>query len=226
MGIFASIRVMRRSLLVVAAACAAAFAAQPPSAIRESAGPAPLPKPARTDAEWAKDLAPLGAAVQDEAPKKLAVGMTIDHTQFFTAVVSEPKLGVDVEVRRDGRDFSLSGYLKSHGWLLEPPRSLRGVALMGGGLNVDVRPFGDLAYLLSGPYKKEDGSDGSLRVRLDAQGLPARDFSIRAKGLTLDARWRARGYEVSGEADPAVYGKRELAVIGGALTALTDDLFR
>ncbi len=216
---------MGRTWALVAFAALAAFAAPPASVIPRNNGSQILSKETAGDAQWARELEPLPASVQTQAPKKQPVKMTVDRSGL-SAVVSEPKLGIDVEVRRDGRDFTLSGYLKAHAWELDPPRSLRGVAIMGGGVNVEVRPWGDLAYSLSGPYKKEDGSDGSLSLRVDASGLPARGWAIRASGIDLEARCNARGCVISGFVDPRRYGKRELAVIGGALAALTDDLFR
>ncbi len=217
---------MQRFLVVIVLAAVAAVAAPPSSIIPRSNGASILNKEAAGDSQWARDLAPLPASVQKAAPKKQAVKLSIERNGFDEAEITEPRLGIDVDVRRDGADYALSGYLKAHGWELEPPRSLRGVALMGGGINVEVRPFGDLGYSLSGPYKKEDGSDGTLSLRVDADGLPVRDLSIRDAGIDLEARWSARGYTISGSVDPQRYGKRELAIIGGALATLTDDLFR
>jgi hypothetical protein len=209
---------MKRSLTVVLLACAASsFAAQPPGVIREGKAAAVLPREAR--------VVELPVSVSKAAAKKLAVKMTIDRSQASEAVVSDPKLGIEVGLRRDGNDFEIGGYLKCHGWLLQPGLSSGGLALVGGGLNVELRPVGAGVFMLRGPYKKEDGSDGMLNLRVDAP-LPLKDLTVQAPGVDLKASRSKKGYAIAGTVDQTLYGKRELAVIGGALAALTDDLFR
>jgi hypothetical protein len=188
-----------------------------------SAAAAPAASPAAREANWARDLEPIPAAVAEHAPKKSPVEMTILRAQSVAAVVSEPTRGIDVDVRRDGKDFLFAGYIKAHGVVLGET-SMSGVAVKGGGVAVEAKPEGDASFRLAGAYKKEDGSEGALSLRLDSDGK--RDFSIRSKGVELEAKWTARGYILSGYVDPAAYGRRELAILGGALAALTDDSFR
>src|SRR5687767_13687720 len=79
---------------------------------------APAVSPATREANWVRELEPIPASVAEHSPKKTPVEMTILRSPSVAAVVSEPARGIDVDVRRDGKDFLFAGYIKAHGALL------------------------------------------------------------------------------------------------------------
>lgn len=205
---------MKRCLVVLLALsnAASAFAAAAPQRSLEGV--------------WSGVLNAGRGRILQAAPQFIKVRMTIDRSSQMDAVVTEPSLGINVDVSRGGLDsFWINGYLKASARPLDRRSTLSGVTIMGGGVNVDMKPFGGQTYLLSGVYKDAEGRDGSLNLRFDLQGEPLRDMTVAEKGLELRLRWTATGYEVEGRADPAVYGKRELAVIGASVATLTWDSF-
>lgn len=175
---------------------------------------------------WSGALNAGRGRILQQAAKFEKVRMTVDRSSQIDAVVSAPALGINVDVSRGGLDsFWLNGYLKASARPFDRSSTLNGVTIMGGGVNVDVRPYGSQAYLLSGVYKNADAKDGSLNIRFELNGLPVRDMTVSEPGLELRLRWTASGYEIEGRADPARYGKRELAVLGAAVATLTWDSF-
>ncbi len=175
---------------------------------------------------WTRSLSQVQSAVAQSKPAYVPVDVSIDRFVPDRALVSDPHLGLDLEVGRLGLgSLDLSGYLSGSGMLRAPRSSWEGVDLMGDGFNVGVAPFGSMRFLINGPYKKDDGSDGSLSVGIDADGLPLRDLEIHQPGLDLVARWRSDGYELKGRADSRLYGKRALAIVSAAIASLTFDSF-
>lgn len=102
---------------------------------------------------------------------------------------------------------------------------MAGAVLTGGGLDVEIAPYDRRSYLLKGSYRDAQGNDGALEVRFKALPSSPRDFAIQQEGLDLRLRWTAHGYTMDGKADPALYGRRELAIIGAAAAAVTWDDF-
>ena len=182
--------------------------------------------PKTPEAVWSGALEAGRAKIVSQAPKFSSVHLVIDRGVEAEAVISEPSLGVNVDISRGGGDsFWINGYLKGNAIALDRRSTLSGLSLMGGGVNVEIRPSGADLFLLDGVYKDAEGKDGALKVRLHVIGRPMRDLAVHEQGLDLSVRWRATGYEISGKADPRLYGKRELAIIGASIATLTWDVF-
>ena len=182
--------------------------------------------PRTPEGVWSGALSAGRGKILQQVPKYAKVRMAVDRSSPLDAVVNEPGLGINVDVSRGGLDsFWINGYLKGSARPFDRRSSLAGVTIMGGGVNVDARPFGGQGYILSGIYKDTEGKDGSLNLHLNAAVLPLRDMTVSEKGLELQLRWTATGYIIEGRADPASFGKRELAILGAAVATLTWDSF-
>lgn len=160
-----------KTAIIAFIACAAAAAAT-------AAAPSRTP-----EAAWSHALEAGRTKIVAQAPKFVAVRMTIDRASYYSAVITEPELGINVDVSRSGLDsFWINGYLKGNAHPFDRRTTLAGTSIMGGGVNVDMRPFGSQMFLLSGVYKDAEGKDGSMNLHFDVHGLPVRDMSVHAKG--------------------------------------------
>jgi len=175
---------------------------------------------------WSGALEAGRAGILPQAPQWVSMRMTIDRGSPAQAVVTEPTMGINVDLNRNGSDsFWINGYLKGAGRFSDLRASMAGAVLTGGGLDVEVIPYDRRSYLVKGSYRDAQGKDGTLEVRLKALPSSPRDFAVHQEGLDLRLRWTAQGYTVDGKADPALYGRRELAIIGAAVAAVTWDDF-
>jgi len=160
-------------------------------------------------------------------PAPQEIDMTIVRRTSLQAKVKEQSLGLDVTVNRYfGGTFRFEGDLNAAGTQRRPESSFYGVDILGNGVNVSLWPVASDDYLLSGIYKKEGGKNkkgDSIHIWIHSF---SRDFSIHDKGIDLDVIWKATGYRIQGTIDKNLYGKKEMAILGGALAALTSDADR
>ncbi|MBI4387218.1 MAG: hypothetical protein HY551_07535 [Elusimicrobia bacterium] len=185
------------------------------SLVHAAALPAPAP-------EKVQSLHAAQEAARRLLPAEQRVDMRIDHSRATVAMVAESVTGLRLEVDFSGRSAYISGDIKTTAHRRHPRDSRYGVDLLGGGINVSLSPFGGSYYILNGIYDKGDGKNSSLNIPIKGY---YRDMEIRQPGMDLNVKWRASGYRIEGTVDPARYGKKELAILGGALTALTHGEF-
>jgi hypothetical protein len=182
--------------------------------------------PSTPEGVWSGALEAGRAGILPQAPQSLSVRMTIDRGSPGQAVVTEPKLGINVDLNRSGSEaLWMNGYLKGAGRFSDLRASMAGATLSGGGLHIEVSPSEGRSYVVQGSYRDAQGQDGTLNVRFKAQASSPRDLVVRQEGLDLRLRWTSQGYTVDGKADPALYGRRELAIIGAAVAVVTWDDF-